>query len=256
MPDPSRVRPEPLALLHGFTGSPRSWDRVATELFGTTAVFAPPLSGHGHPAAELTVFEDEVDRIASELAARAPSWGIVGYSLGGRVALGLLVRHPGLFENAVLIGAQPGLESEVERAERSKADLELCRILTEHGIAAFVSRWESAPLFASQANLPTSVLAAQRAERLRHDPLELSRSLRTTGLSVMPAYWADLPKLRAPVHLVVGEHDAKFRSIAQRMQGLIPHATLTVVPGVGHNVVLEAPDEVTRAVARAIRESP
>lgn len=249
------MSPAPIALLHGFTGSPRSWDRVATELFATTAVFAPPLSGHGHPVGELTGFEDEVDRIANELAARAPLWCIAGYSLGGRLALGLLVRHPELLKSVVLIGAQPGLESDVERAERSKADLDLCRILTEHGIAAFVDRWEAVPLFASQATLPTSVLAAQRAARLRQDPLELSRSLRTTGLSVMPSYWGDLPKVRAPVHLVVGEQDTKFRAIASRMQGLIPHATLTVVPGVGHNVVLEAPDVVTREMARVVGET-
>lgn len=246
----------PVALLHGFTGSPAGFDRVIAGLAGKTVTVAPLLSGHGHPGASVTTFEGEVDRIAGQLRKRARNWCVVGYSLGGRVALGLLARHPALFESAVLIGARPGLETDAERAERSRSDGELQRILTEEGIEAFVSRWESLPLFASQAGLPSALLAGQRAARLRHEPHELAASLRATGLSAMPSYWGALPGIEARVHLVVGERDRKFRAIAERMRGLLRRATLTVVGGAGHNVVLEAPDEVCRIVEHAIEAAP
>lgn len=243
-----------LALLHGFTGSASFWDAVRGELPEGVAVFAPRLVGHGDPAdAGVETFDAEVERLARALRERGSGWCLGGYSLGARVALGLLVRHPDLFASAVLFGVQPGLESDAERAERARADEALSELLVERGIVAFVDRWESIPLFASQSALPQEILAAQRAARLGHDPRELARSLRATGLAGMPSYWEQLSSIRARVRLVAGELDAKFRRIGERMEPLIPGATLTVVPGAGHNVVLERPGACAELLARACR---
>lgn len=245
----------PLALLHGFTGSPRSFDPVLA-LLGPRDVFAPPLAGHGHPASSVRGFEDEVDRIAALLRARAPVWALGGYSLGGRVGMGLLCRHPGLVASAVLIGAQPGLEAEDERSSRAEADERLRGVLEQQGISAFVDLWENVPLFASQRSLPEETRDRQRRARLERDPGELSRSLGSLGLAAMPSYWSALPGVRAKVDLVVGEHDAKFLAIAGRMRERLPRAELHVVPGVGHNVVLEAPEVVAELLARSLGEAP
>ena len=125
------------------------------------------------------------------------------------------MRHAGLFASATLIGAQPGLESEPERAARRVADERWCRLLEDRGIAAFVDEWESVPLFRTQATLAPEVLLTQRQERLRHDPRELARSLRLTGLGAMPPYWNDLER-ESPVSttLMVGSNDEKFSAIA------------------------------------------
>lgn len=241
----------PLALLHGFSGSPESWDRIRAALDPKAEVVAPALVGHGSPNdAEVTLFETEVDRIAALLARRGSAFHLVGYSLGGRIALGLLVRHEKLFARATLIGAQPGLESEEERAGRRRADEHLCQILEELGIETFVTKWESIPLFASQKRLPPEVLEEQRAARLRRDPNALARSLRSTGLGTMPSYWESLPSIRVPVCLVAGSLDEKFTAIARRMAGCLPNAELEIVPGVGHNVALEDPAAVVRLLSR------
>lgn len=241
--------PLAVALLHGFSGSPESWEGVAATLPPATRVVAPSLIGHGTREDEtVTGFEAEVDRIAHLLRAgdSDSSFHVVGYSLGARIALGLLVRHPGPFARATLIGGQPGLELEEERRERRRSDEHLCQILEELGIETFVKKWESIPLFASQATLPASTLAAQRAARLRRDPNALARSLRSTGLGVMPSYWEALRSIPVPVRLVVGALDEKFTAIARRMAALLPNADLEIVPNVGHNVVLEAPGAVTK----------
>ena len=65
----------------------------------------------------------------------------------------------------------------------------------------------------------------------------------------MPSLWERLPELDVPVDLVVGERDAKFRAIAEKMAYALPHATVTVVPDAGHAVHLEAPDAVVAALA-------
>lgn len=232
----------PLVLLHGFSGSGESWSAVRYRLAPEREIVAPSLVGHGgHEAVRVTDFESEVDRIAGQLAAKSHAYDLAGYSLGGRVALGLLVRHPDLFRSATLIGAHAGLESEEERAERRNADEHLCQILERLGISAFVAKWESIPLFASQKGLPPEVLEGQRRARLLHDPNELARSLRLTGLGMMPSYWGALPSIRIPTTFVAGSLDEKFVKLARRMAELVPEAALEIVPNAGHNVALETP---------------
>jgi 2-succinyl-6-hydroxy-2,4-cyclohexadiene-1-carboxylate synthase len=245
-----------VALLHGFTGSPNSLHDIARALAaGGDTVLAPALVGHaGMDDPRVDSFETEVDRLADELHLSGPGIHLVGYSLGGRLAIGLLCRHPELFAGATLISAQPGLPSDAERAERRRADERWCEMLEQQGIAAFVRAWEALPLFATQTSLPADVQEAQRAERLSQTPAGLARSLRLSGLGNMPSYWDDLPRVTIPTSLVVGEKDPKFVAIAERMQERLPRATLTVVADAGHNVVLEKPREVLAVISTALEQ--
>jgi len=229
-------------LLHGFTGTPRSFDRIV-GLLGARSALVPCLAGHGpEPLPRVDGFEAEVDRLARLVrGARLPPARLVGYSLGARLALALLVRHPALFADAVLVGAQPGLTGESQRAARRDADEQWCRLLEERGVDAFVTAWQAQPLFGSQAGLPAARLEDQRRERLAHTAAGLIHSLRTTGLGVMPCYAERLQSVAHPVRLVVGELDAKFRALGDDMARCLPQARLDVVPSAGHNVVLERP---------------
>jgi 2-succinyl-6-hydroxy-2,4-cyclohexadiene-1-carboxylate synthase len=240
-------------LLHGFTGSPNTFRDVARELSALTIhVEAPALLGHGaEDDAGIDGFEAEVDRIAGRIRALGVAAHLVGYSLGGRIAIGLLVRHRGLFTGATLVSAQPGLSTARERIERETADARWCELLERQGLAAFVEAWEKLPLFATQASLPQETLDRQRRERLSHDPAGLARSLRICGLGKMPPYWTALSSVDVPTTLMVGEHDSKFSAINFRMQELLPKSVVSRVPGAGHNVLLERPGAISDAVARA-----
>jgi 2-succinyl-6-hydroxy-2,4-cyclohexadiene-1-carboxylate synthase len=245
---------DPVVALHGFTGSPRSFDRVAAALSPQPpAFFAPALLGHGATgASEVVSFEGEVERLARLIAERGASWHLVGYSLGGRVAIGLLARHPALFSGATLIGAQPGLDDEAARQERREADARWSRLLEEKGIVAFVDEWANLPLFDTQRALPPDVLQAQREERLGHRPDGLERSLEVLGLGAMPSYRDALPGITVPTTCIAGQCDEKFTVIARDMCRLMPRSTLEVVADAGHNVVLEQPQAVARAVSRSV----
>lgn len=138
-----------LLLLHGFTGSPESWAPVIRLLPAGTRVVAPALAGHaGALGDDAPDFEREVDRLAGFVPAGPVH--VAGYSLGARLALGLLVRHGSLFGGATLVGVHPGLPTEAERAARRREDAELERLLIEQGVEAFVDEWERRPLFATQ----------------------------------------------------------------------------------------------------------
>ena len=270
-----------LLALHGFTGHPEDWRPVVEALPTGITLLAPALLGHdperaveeGRMGESATPFENEVDRLALWLTERltattktpttntatntATSTATVhlaGYSMGGRLAIGLLARHPERFAGATLIGVHPGLESAEARRRRRDEDETLARRLLAEGIESFVDFWQARPLFASQQRLDAPRLEAQRRRRLGHDPEGLARALRHLGPGRMPDYWSWLSAIEQPVTLLVGEEDGKFRPLAERMAAALPRARQVVVPGAAHNLLLEAPEIVARTLSEDLRD--
>ena len=238
-----------LLLLHGFTGAPSSWRAVESELPHDVRVLAPLLTGHGRPptAPEIGGFDEEVDRLVGMLG--AGDWEVAGYSLGARLALGLLVRPPRRFIRAVLISGRPGLQASHERDARIAADEALALALERDGLESFVDSWEKLPLFASQSTLSDELRRSERARRESHEASGLAHSLRVTGLGRMPSYWNDLERIGVPVEVVVGELDRTFCAIGDAVVGKLPKARLSCVTDAGHNLLLERPAAVARAIA-------
>lgn len=236
-------------LLHGYTGSPAAWDGVHAVLATQGAVLRPALVGHGPGTGAASDFVAEVDRLAGLIrSAGLDAVHLCGYSLGGRLALGLLARHPSLFARATLIGAHPGLpEGDVERDTRAASDEQWAQ-LAENDAQAFFARWAAQPMFATQQALPATVRAALQCQRAAHDAQALAGALRALSLARMPDWQPALGAVTQPVHLMAGALDTKFVALAQRLAAQIRHATLGIVPGVGHNVVLERPDVVLDAL--------
>lgn len=228
-------------LLHGFTGSPESWDEVVRASPSWHFV-TPALLGHGASGGAARTWDDEIERLAA-LARRERVSLLVGYSLGGRIALGLLAAHPELFARAIVVSASPGLPGNDGEARdvRRTADEAQARALVAHGVRAFVDAWEDQPLFASQRELPADVRARRRDVRLAHSAEGLASSLRTLGLAAMPDLAPRLREVPTPTTLVAGENDPRFVEHAARLAAAMPHACHVVVEGAGHDVVLERP---------------
>ena len=249
----------PVLTLHGFTGSTATMWPLVRPLTETRRVAVVDLPGHGRSTitndAHAFGFEHTVDAVAAAIDRHhlGPAH-VVGYSMGGRVALGLAVRYPGHVASLSLIGASPGLSDPVERAARRRSDDELADDLLEDGLTAFVDRWMASPLFASQVRLGADVLADARTQRLANDPDGLAGSLRGAGTGAQPSYWHDLAGIAAPVLLVVGDEDPKFRAIAMRMAAGLVRSAIEVVPGAGHAAHLENPDHVRAAITELVDE--
>jgi len=221
-------------LLHGFTGTPESFSGLRVP----QGSILPTLGGHVGTTA-LGSFEAEVERLAGLGAGCS---GLFGYSLGGRLALGLLARYPDRFGHAVIVSAQPGLKTDAERRARRDADSRFVSVLKERGLLAFVDAWQALPLWASQGALPEAVKQEQRAQRLRHHAAGLSQSLLQHGLGEMPDLRPRLAAVRTRVDVLVGERDDKFVALGHELCDIISGARLTIAPGAGHNLLLERPE--------------
>ena len=216
-------------------------------------VIAPALVGHaGSEAGErVASFDDEVERLAA-LVPEGATAHVVGYSLGARLGLALLARHPRRFPSGTLIGVHPGLRDEHERRERRASDEKWCALLETEGVEAFVAAWQEQPLFATQRRLPAAVLEAQRAERLSHSAAGLARSLRVTGLGQMPDLRPELRLVSPRLTVLAGELDAKFAAFAEELARIVPGCVARLGRASGHNLLLEDPDLVTEAISEGI----
>lgn len=234
-------------LLHGFTGTAEDW-REAWP--GDSAALALDLPGHGGSLDPAGGFVASLRSLLAALPAGIDR--VAGYSLGGRLALGLLCLAPARFRAAVVISAHPGLMDTAARAERRAAERRWIASLHEGGIAAFVDAWEGQALFATQAALPRARLAAQRARRLAQRPAGLAASLACHGLAEMPDLRPAIRAYPGRLHWVTGTADARFDAIADEIEALRPSLQRWRLAGIGHNPLLEAPQRLREQLAQAL----
>jgi 2-succinyl-6-hydroxy-2,4-cyclohexadiene-1-carboxylate synthase len=207
-------------LLHGFTGGPESFDALGLE-----DAIAPRLAGHGPEPILARSWDEEIDRLLASIDVKNAH--LVGYSFGGRLAYHLLLRAPERFSRATLIGAHPGLHDPRAREARRRADRKWIELLLRDGLEAFVTAWEALPLWSTQT---PAQIEAQRALRRSHTAYGLANALAVLGLGEMPPI--DPSAIRVPVRAIFGAHDPS----------LAPHPAPLIIPGAGHNVLIERPE--------------
>ncbi len=243
-----------LVMLHGFTGSAVGWgSHLDTLAAYGWRVIALDLPGHGQSAAPVDAryytmeyCQHSILAALTELGVKQGEAVLLGYSMGGRIAL--YTAFSGFFRALILESASPGLADPAERAQRRSSDESLAASIERDGVPAFIEHWEKLPLFASQSVLPLETRAALHRQRLQNRADGLAGSLRGVGTGVQPSLHAQLPTLHIPVLLIVGELDTKFTAIARAMHQALPQSQLHIVPGAGHAVHLEQPEEFATLV--------
>ncbi len=243
----------PLMLLHGFTGCADSWSELQPALAPQFELIMPDLLGHGWSDAPPDPSRYRMEACIDDLAAiltvmGVPKTHLLGYSMGGRIALAAACRHPERFASVILESASPGLATEAEREARIASDNELADFIECEGVQRFVARWERMPLFASQSRLPPAARSRLRKERLANHAKGLANSLRGIGAGVQPSMWERMAALSIPSLIIAGELDSKFVDIATRMASIIAGSRLELVADSGHAVHLEQPEQFLRLV--------
>ena len=245
---------EAVLLLHGFSGDHASWSSLTEDLREKYQIIAPDILGHGASDAPRDAADYRMGAVAADIVDLLDQLScrrchLLGYSMGGRLALNLALSYPDRFSSLILESASPGLARAMERDARRQRDEALADKIEARGVDWFVDYWERLPLWASQARLPADVLAAQRTSRRRNRPVGLANSLRGMGGGAQPSHWIDLPRLQLPTLLIVGQADAKFVRINRAMARGIPRSTLEMISRAGHNTHLEDPAAFRQTVA-------
>ncbi|MBC1780734.1 2-succinyl-6-hydroxy-2,4-cyclohexadiene-1-carboxylate synthase [Listeria welshimeri] len=236
-----------LLMLHGFTGSNKTFQESITHLEKHFSIVAPDLLGHGKTDSPDEIARYSIERIVEDIVTilqelKIMQCFVLGYSMGGRVATAFASAHPEMVRGLILVSSSPGLAQKDLQESRVQADNRLADMLESEGIRSFVDYWEKLALFASQEVLSDELKKRIRLERLAQNPNGLAMSLRGMGTGKQPSYWNHLADFTFPVLLMTGSLDEKFEKIAQEMQQLIPNSTHVTVQNAGHAVYLEQPN--------------
>jgi 2-succinyl-6-hydroxy-2,4-cyclohexadiene-1-carboxylate synthase len=231
----------PLVFLHGFMGSQHDWNFACNYWKTDRQCLAVDLPGHGR-----TKIRDEsfyrMEETATSLVKLLDELGLhqshlVGYSMGGRLALYLAIHYPQKFSKIILESASPGLKTDLERRKRQESDDRLAATLLHEGMEKFIEKWYDQPLFQTlKSHTHFSLLFK---ERILNDPAGLALSLRWMGTGSQPSLWPQLKKIKMSIMLLVGEYDLKFRRIAEEMQKENSHFFVKVIDNSGHTVHFE-----------------
>jgi 2-succinyl-6-hydroxy-2,4-cyclohexadiene-1-carboxylate synthase len=242
--------PESVVLLHGFSGTHRAWDGVVARLDPERYLpVALDLPGHG-AAADVRGADGKAitfDNCVEYVLARSPErFALVGYSLGGRVALHVALAAPERVSGLVLVSTSAGIEDPGERARRRLSDERLAEDLEREPFEDFIERWRAQPLF---ANEPPEAGRLAREDQRRNRPDALAAALRGIGTGQMEPIWGRLLELKMPVIVLVGACDEKYQGLGHRMVERLPDARLALAPG-GHGLPLENPMAVANAIGQ------
>jgi 2-succinyl-6-hydroxy-2,4-cyclohexadiene-1-carboxylate synthase len=241
----------PVTLLHGFTQSGRSWHELISRMPAGWKWIVPDLRGHGDtrtlPGAPCTM-----DACAADLLMLWDHLGVarshlVGYSMGGRLALHVAAKKPERLLSLLTIGAHAGLEEEA-RAGRRLGDESLAQRIEKDGVEAFVKYWSNLPLFAGLERRGPAFVAQVRAERLGNRAASLACSLRGMGAGVMEPVWDDLARINIPCTFVAGQLDHGYVASARKLAATVPGGRIEVVVRAGHPVHQERPDAFARVL--------
>ena len=249
---------QPVLLLHGFTGSMNTWNAFIQDYKQSFQFISIDLLGHGLTETPTDASRYEIHEAARDIkdlfiSLDIQSAHILGYSMGGRLAIGFSVLYPEFVQSLILESSSPGLEDEKERRIRVDSDAQLALKIREYGIERFVDEWEQIPLFASQKRLSDAKKAAIRQERVSHTSLGLQNSLLGMGTGSQPSFWGELQKMNFPVLLLAGELDQKFVQLARKMQNCLKIVHFKTINDTGHAIHVEEPEIFGRIVSEFIR---
>ena len=249
---------EPLVLLHGFLGESIAWGApLLRNLEQHFRLVCFDLLGHGASDScsdpmrfSLSEMIADVEAVLDSLLLSKVT--LLGYSMGGRIALGFTLQYPERINCLLLESSSPGIAAESLRAERRIQDESWAERAENHGTEAFVADWSGLAIFQSQLLLPRSVLDCEKERRLKQDALSIAACLRGLGQGVQPSLWEGLSRCDVETHLVVGEFDQKYQEIATRMESQLKDSKCWVVPGAGHRTHLEQPDQFYRFILKIV----
>jgi len=233
-----------LVFLHGLLGSGSEWQPVLARC-GAWPCLTVDLPGHGASAAVSTSGFAALDHQLTAVLRQQniEHYWLIGYSLGGRVAMYHAAQQPAGLCGLVVEGSHPGLLHPEERRARLESDRRWAQRFLQQPLPQVLADWYRQPPFAELTGPQRQALIELRS---RNQPAGIAQMLLATSLGHQPPLDAALRRLRHPFYTLCGEQDTRFRSLADA-RGL----PLSLLPG-GHNAHHAHPDAFARRLLSLI----
>jgi 2-succinyl-6-hydroxy-2,4-cyclohexadiene-1-carboxylate synthase len=242
----SRMR---LYCLHGFLGRPDDWSSVFpanwnVQDFSIDSVAVDLFNPDIGALSSLDVWGQRFNKYVYEQTKTDDTQRVVlGYSLGGRLALHALLERPRLWDAAIIVSAHSGLKNPLERKARLTHDEAWARRFESDGWESVISDWNQQPVFSGRTAFVNRVEGDYERAHLCH-------ALRAWSLGHQRDLLPELATVSVPLLWIVGAEDAKFVDVAANVAAQASRTHVQNIAGAGHRV----PWEATGAFRNVVRE--
>lgn len=221
-----------LYTLHGFLGRPDDWSLLnlphhPVDLFNSISP-ENGLEGWAELFNRSIATDDNI---------------LLGYSLGGRLALHALVGEPSKWKAAIIVSAHSGFDNEPERKTRRERDWSRADRFETESWESLMATWEAQPLFSRSQN------TFKRIES-DYNRTILSTALRHWSMSEQKNLKPLIEKLNIPILWIAGEHDPDYKNHAGTLKLFHPQSRVWIAPNSGHRV----PWEITKHFLNQIHD--
>ena len=243
-----------LHCIHGNLQTIRVWEPLGTSI--QTTSFGLSLVCEDLHAKEFLGFdhwtEDFCRRVEEESGGRKSF--LLGYSLGGRLALHACLQRPDLWGGVMVVSADPGSSSPDEKKLQLEKDKQWAERFRSEPMESLLAEWDALPVF---SGIPNSV--PRNSEEL--DSEKTARLFEVFSKGRQRDLLPELRKLKKPPLLFIsGQRDEKYTQAGRELSKACPMVEHQIIPKAGHRVPWENPESFVERVwefmGSVLRDSP
>lgn len=246
-----------LFFLHGFLGKSSDWAPLKSHLSlkDGVRVFSPdyfkePQLGPQH---DFKTWAMNFNAWVESLGCAKEKNILIGYSLGGRLALHAYESRPELWSKLAVISANPGFNDDLEtfdpnsapRKERWLNDSFWAEEFLKAPWDLVLRSWNAQPVFGEGGKEPLRVEKEYSREHL-------SLALTQWSLALQKNFRSFLSKSTDQVALYIGDQDERYMQMATDLKEKIPQLRIEVVEEAGHRILFDNPKRLAGKLARFI----
>ncbi len=230
---------EKILALHGFLGLAKDWDSIDL-----------PIEGYDlwRDLEKVNGFESWAAHFNEIVAKRKTKPVLLGYSMGGRLAMQAVLKRPELYRALIVVASNPGLTEEEDRQRRLALDQKWAERFRNEEWSSLIEAWTAQPVLRAPRQKSLDAVSLSRVET-EFDREALARGLDLWSLARQPDFREGLSQLRVPALFISGSEDTKFTEIMRGLR-LTSSQKLLVIEGAGHRVPWDRP----QAFAQAVRD--
>jgi 2-succinyl-6-hydroxy-2,4-cyclohexadiene-1-carboxylate synthase len=225
--------------IHGFLGLDSDWDYLKMDQIVSHDLFKDPLIPQANDFFGWAKrFNDHVNTDDSF---------IMGYSLGGRLALHALLDNPSKWAGAVIVSSHPGFQTEDEKKQRILNDYKWAERFENEPWEQLMKDWQGQTVF---ANIPHPL----KRNESEFDRKQLAHLLRSCSRGFQTNLIGSIQKVDKPILWVCGELDQVYTKSSEEISFSHPKSKIVVVKDAGHRVPWEQPKPFAHLVNQFIKE--
>lgn len=221
-----------LVALHGFLGSPQFWSSLKDQLESEITLYAPDLYKDAEfKDSNWEKWPRQLSNWIRERGLREPVI-LMGYSMGGRLALDFAIQNPRSVSHLILISTRAGRPQAEELVSRKKWEQGWHSRFRSEEPSKWWKDWNAQEVFSGDSSMDL---------RLDLSGSEVAHSFQTWSLSSQPGTWEDLNRLSCPTLWLFGDRDQKYKTFQALTRTYHPKSQVYSLPEAGHRIPLDQP---------------